>query len=253
MKTVVYQSYRTHDVPKWIEHCMDSVKAWAASRDYEYRFYDDRFFSYAPEWYRKKVNNDVLLVADLARLVLASKLLNEGYQRTIWIDADVIVFEPARFAIDEIKEYGFCKELWVAPDGKKLKAWPKVNNAVMVFTEDNNFLSYYIHACQSIVQHKVEVDRRAAGTGFLTALYQLAPFELIHQVGLFSPYLMKQLAGDQNKKVLSAYAERFRHPIYAANLCASFRNTTCHRVHMDDSLYARVIENLSSSISGLCK
>jgi hypothetical protein len=33
--TIVYQSFRTHDVPPWIEACMDSVRAWTRARGYD--------------------------------------------------------------------------------------------------------------------------------------------------------------------------------------------------------------------------
>ena len=57
MKTVVYQSYRTHDVPPWVEACLQSTRAWAASRGFQHRFLDDRFFDFCPRWYRQRVND----------------------------------------------------------------------------------------------------------------------------------------------------------------------------------------------------
>ena len=84
VKTVVYQSYRTHDVPSWISRCMASVEEWAAQTGADYRFLDDSFLEYAPEWHREKTENDIYLVSDLARLKVAGALLAEGYERTIW-------------------------------------------------------------------------------------------------------------------------------------------------------------------------
>jgi hypothetical protein len=46
-RTVVYQSYRTRDVPAWIATCMHTVRAWAASRGFDYRFIDGRLFDRA--------------------------------------------------------------------------------------------------------------------------------------------------------------------------------------------------------------
>ena len=62
MKTIVYQSYRTTDVPAWVQTCLHSARDWAASRGFEYRFFDDRFFDYCPPWYREKVGKQVLLL-----------------------------------------------------------------------------------------------------------------------------------------------------------------------------------------------
>ena len=64
MKTLVYQSFRTSDVPGWVTRCMKSVRGWAADRGFDYQFFDNRFFEYAPDWYREKVKHHRLLVGD---------------------------------------------------------------------------------------------------------------------------------------------------------------------------------------------
>ncbi len=46
MKTAVYQSYRTRDVPAWVNRCMQSVRAWADAQPFDYRFIDDRLGRY---------------------------------------------------------------------------------------------------------------------------------------------------------------------------------------------------------------
>src|SRR5262245_33138351 len=81
MSTVVCQSYRPSYVPVWIELCMATVRSWASSQGFDYRFIDDELFEYAPQWYRRKVSDDILLMSDLARLVVARRLLGEGYRR----------------------------------------------------------------------------------------------------------------------------------------------------------------------------
>ena len=53
MKTLVCQSFRTSDVPGWVTRCMKSVRGWAADRGFDYQFFDDRFFEYAPDWCRE--------------------------------------------------------------------------------------------------------------------------------------------------------------------------------------------------------
>jgi len=52
-----------------------------------------------------------LLVGDLARLELAKKFLAEGYDRTIWIDADVIVFGSENFNVDIREDFAFCRNI----------------------------------------------------------------------------------------------------------------------------------------------
>ncbi len=50
--TVVFQSFRTRDVPAWITRCMETARAWAALRGFDYQFLDDRFFDRIPDRYR---------------------------------------------------------------------------------------------------------------------------------------------------------------------------------------------------------
>ena len=254
MKTVVYQSYRTSDVPAWIERCLASVRQWAAAQGFDYRFVDDRFFDYAPAWYRTRVSGNILLVSDLARLELAKELLGEGHSRAIWIDADVLVFAPQRFHIDVTQGYAFCRELWLAPSAQpgRLVGTLRINNAVSVFAADQRFLDFYIDACERIVRGAQEqLSTLSVGTRFLTELHKLVPFPLIEQVGLFSPVLMRILADGQISEALTLYQQTTGAPIHAANLCASFRNTLADGVDMTDELYGRVIDHLLAAMPGV--
>src|SRR5688500_4692208 len=179
MKAVVYQSFRTENVPPWIEACLGSTRAWAASRGFEYRFIDDEFLGYCPPWYRRAVGNNILLVSDLARLVAARGLLIEGYDRAIWIDADVLVFAPAAFDVETGEDFAFNSELWVNREQERYVGWRRVNNAVCTFDRDNAFLYFYIQSCHRIVgrRHKegLSVDPLSVGTAFLTPLHELVP------------------------------------------------------------------------------
>ncbi|MER7539710.1 hypothetical protein ABTX77_33785 [Streptomyces sp. NPDC097704] len=62
-----------------------------------------------------------------------------------------------------------------------------------------------------------------AGTELLSECHLTGPFELIHHVGYFSPWVMDRLAaGDTD--VLAAYQDALREGVVAANLCASHEN-----------------------------
>lgn len=250
MTTVVYQTFRTTDVPAWIERCMASVRKWAQAQGFEYRFLDDSFFQYAPEWYRSRVQNNILLVSDLARLVLAKELLDEGWDRAIWVDADVLVFAPERLRIEVDEGFAFCRELWLAPSPQpgQLAGTLRVNNAVSVFAKGNRLLDFYIDACERIVRNAHgELNVLSVGTRFLTDLHRHLAFPLIEQVGLFSPVLMRILAEGHVAQAIRLYRQTAGSPIHAANLCASFRNTQADGVDMSDALYSRVIDNLLST------
>ena len=244
MKTVVYQSFRAHDCPPWLEACMRSARTWAESRGFAYRFFDDRFFDFCPPWYRQRVGANILLMSDLARLVAARELLADEFERAIWIDADVLFFAPAAFDIDagdgggdDDDRFALNTELWVNREHGQFVGWRRVNNAVCRFDRGNAFLDFYIDACQRIVRKATgPLDRLGVGTAFLTPLHKIVPLPQIPSVGTFNPILMDHLArGDAEP--LRAYRKHFAHPIGAANLCGSFRGQTCQGVRMDDGVY----------------
>ena len=144
MKTVVYQSYRTDNIPAWIASCMGSVKAWADIKGADYRFYDDEMFERVPNWYREKTKDRLVVATDLGRLILAKELLAEGYDKVIWCDADMLIFAPDQFEVPIEDEYAFGREIWIQHDAKgRLKAYRKIHNAFFVFTQNNSFLDFY--------------------------------------------------------------------------------------------------------------
>ena len=73
LKTIVYQSYRTHDVATWLQRCMRSTRGWAATQGFDYRFIDDSFFDCLPDWYRRSAGGNMQVLANLARLVVAKQ------------------------------------------------------------------------------------------------------------------------------------------------------------------------------------
>ena len=99
MKTVVYQSYRTTGVAAWIAQSMESVRSWAEGLGFAYERIDDAFFAPVPGWYRDKVGGEIVRMSNLARLLAARRLLGE-HERVVWVDANVVVFNPARLVVD---------------------------------------------------------------------------------------------------------------------------------------------------------
>jgi hypothetical protein len=265
LKTVVYQSYRTTGVPAWIERCMGTVRGWAASKNFEYVFIDDRLFDYAPRWYRERVGDQVQLVSDLARLVLAKEFLSGAFERSVWVDADVLVFDPARFEIGVSEEYAFCREVWVekfslrgaARGGFRSLRRPgvycqrRVNNSVAVFARGNSLLDFYIHACERMVRGaRGEISSLQVGTFFLTALHRKLPLPLLDDVGLFSPLVMRDIAAGGGP-CLKVYAEEFGTPLRAANLCASYSGREYDGVSVTQRMYDAVAETLLETRGGI--
>ncbi|MCE9618528.1 MAG: hypothetical protein K8R92_01300 [Planctomycetes bacterium] len=246
MKTIVYQSYRTSRVEPWIATCMKSVKAWAESKDFEYRFFDDSFFEYAPDWYRDKVNHQICPVTDLARLVAAKEFLANGYERTIWIDADMLVFAPEKLAIDLESDFTFCHEVWMVPEAAGTNhVSHRVNNSVTAFCKGNVHLDFFIDACQRIARHKPEIGKLDVGTLFLTQLRNALPFPLLENVGMLSPALMTDIALDMPHRLIE-YARHLSAPLACANLCGSLQGQNFQGAVADDSIYEKAIDTLLS-------
>ena len=80
--------------------------------------------------------------ADLARLELAARFLAEGYERAVWIDADVLVFDPQRFEINVNNSFTVSREVCLyLEDGWCIERG--VNNSVAVFQRENTFLRFF--------------------------------------------------------------------------------------------------------------
>jgi hypothetical protein len=252
MKTIVYQSYRTQDVPPWITTCMGTVRDWTRLQGYDYRFFDDGFFAYAPDWFRDKAQHAVCPVTDLARLVAARELLGQGYERSIWVDADLLVFDPAAWRIDLQQGFQFCHEVWIWTNAQGgLQPVHRVNNAVSVFSRGSPHLEFFIDACLRIGRHKDRIGKLDVGTQFLSELRRILPFPLLENVGLLTPTMMQELLDGRAQPHLDVYARALRAPLACANLCGSFQGQPFQGVATGDVLYAAVVDGLLASRGAL--
>jgi hypothetical protein len=221
MKTIVHQTYRTSAVEPWMDRCMASVRNWAQASGFEYRFFDDAMCEYAGAEYCRRVGGNMLAITDLTRLEMAREALDKGFDRTIWVDADVAVFDTAGFTIPIETGYAFCREAWISKwkDGR-IGAKIGVNNCVSVFTKDAADLDFLIHAVRHIVSTRAITSSLQVGTWLLSGLSQSLKFAQLTNVGLFSPDVIEAICtGDE--RILRAQAVSFGHKIAAANLTRS--------------------------------
>jgi hypothetical protein len=262
MKTIVYQSFRTRNIPAWINDCLQSVEAWARSHGFEYSIIDDRLFECVPAWYREKVGGNVLLLSDLGRLILAREFLQSGYDRVIWVDADVLIFSPLRFDIGITSEYLFCNEVWLHQMNPREWFWRfvtsgraariicsrRVNNAVAVFTAGNSLLDFYISAAESVVRNRSqkELTPWTVGVGFLTRLHAAIKIPLLDTVGQLSPLVCRDVA-EGGTRFVSLYGRALQSPVFAANLCSSLVGKRSYGVSISESMILRAMHNLTSS------
>jgi len=222
MTWIVYQSYREYDVAPWLERCIASVRDWADAAGHDYRFYGDEIFRRLPDWYRNKCGPYPQIATDLGRLMLAKEMLAEGAEAVIWLDADVLVFEPAAMTIDLADGYAFGRERWVEADAKgSWRVRRNVHNAVCAFAPGNDMLDFYSHAALRIMRR---VDRgvppQIVGTKFLTAMHNMVGLPLTDAVAMASPPVVADLAAGSGQ-ALEALRAELQAPAGAVNLCAS--------------------------------
>jgi hypothetical protein len=225
-----------------METCLSSVKHWAEIQGFAYRFIDDAFFSHVPDWFGEAVKGQRHLVSDLARLELARLYLDEGWERVIWVDADIYICDPQGFQIGEEQNHWLCSELWVSVRDSQWHFSRRVNNAVLAFSQGNNFLDFYRNACERIVRSKQgKLRHTEIGTSFLSGIAHLLP--LLKDVAMFSPCLLEAFYNN-NESAISRYRTEFGVSIKAINLCLTFRNTHFGDLLLDDEVFTRVIKNI---------
>jgi hypothetical protein len=238
---LVYQSFRNHDVPDWMATSMRSVRNWAEQQGFVYEFIGDEFFDVAPEWFRQRVNQQRHLVSDYARLILANHYLQQEWERVIWVDADVLIINPDLF-LDPQHPYVFCRELWMTRREGQLVFSERVNNSICAFSRNNNFLDFYLYACERIVQNMpAPLSHTAIGTSFLTPHRFVLP--LIQHSIVMSPLLLESLYRE-DEKLIAQYLEAFANPVYAINLSLTFRQQFYGGLEFTDAVYDQIIGSL---------
>ena len=228
---------------------METTRQWAAASGYDYVFLDDVFFEPLPGWFKAKAKGVKTLLADLARLLAAKKLLTEGYQRAIWVDADVVVFAPKELVLPRESLYYFCREVWIDSDAQGLIARQLVNNCVCIFEAGNAFLDFYIESVLKIAEMaKGNMLPQVLSTVFLSNLDQLVPIPKLTMIGLFSPGVIRDIVKGGGH-YLTAFKQTFKTPVYAANILSSFsgrsyNNPDGTKFQLNDAVFNQVVDIL---------
>ncbi len=224
MRTLVLQSHDPARLDGWIGLCCNTVKAWAARHDFDYRFIGNEAFDLLPDWYREKTAARPPVAADLARLLLARDALAGGdYQRVVWCDADVLVLSAEAFTLPQGEPACFGQEIWVEADKEgKLRARRNIHNAVCCFEKDGAVLPFLIHTTQRIIDRvdPAFIAPQIVGPKLIGALHSLAGFGVIEQAGALSPVVIDavQAGGGPALDILKRESPV---PPAALNLCDS--------------------------------
>jgi hypothetical protein len=220
VKTLVIQSYRATDVPEWIARCLDSVRAWAAAQGFDYQLAGDDSFRLCGEDYLARVGSNVRSITNLSRLMLVKRAHAAGYERAIWLDADIFVFAPDDFRIDLAAHYAFARETWIVRlDAQRWGVHDGVNNSAFVCMADEPDLEFLISTVRHIALHRPVETNYQLGGDLIKGLRASLGFQLIQNVGMFSADIVRALARGE-ADVLHAQARFHQAPVHAANLCA---------------------------------
>lgn len=221
---LVIQTFRTRDVPSWIDRCIKSVQNWASLNQYDYLIFGDEFYELCGEEFLNRGKKNPQAITNLARLIAIRKYLNLGYKRVIWMDADVFIYAPNKLKFDFhdkdlSRGYAFGREVWMTQEGTCLKV-PYVHNAAAIFTQDAVDLDMLIDLIKHIDARREIASNLQIGVYLLRGLQNPLMFQTFSNIGLFSPTLLRAIL-DSNEKILMSYGATYQYPAYAANLCLS--------------------------------
>jgi len=240
VRTLVIQSYRTENVPRWIRRCLDSVEAWAASQKFDYLLADDSSFALCGADYLKRVGRNMRSITNLSRLELVRDAHQRGYDRAIWLDADVLVFHPELFTIDVVERYAFAREVWISRDREgRSHATPGVNNCAFVCIRGEPDLDFLIQATRHVAMHRPISSNYQVGGDLIKGLRNSLAFATLDDVGMFSPFVVKALA-DDDEELVARQAIEHGTPVFAANLCGASNYETT----LSEPLTERAIDRL---------
>lgn len=220
MRTLIIQSFRTHDIPAWIARCLASVRAWAAAAGHDYRLTDDGVFSLCGDDYLAAVGDNMRSITNLCRLELIRLALAEGYELAVWMDADILVFDPEALAIGPRGRITFARETWISPtEGGGWTVNQTLNNCVVACPAGDPDLDLIIETTRHRARHHVVQHNHQVGVELIRGLNRFLAFPLLTNVGMFSNHMVMAVA-QGSEGLLRLQAVQHQHPIHAANLCA---------------------------------
>lgn len=250
MKTLVLQSYKTSGVAGWLKTCHNTVKNWATSAGYEYRFLGDELFEYVPAWFKRKCAGQILPITDLARLQWMQRFLREGAARVLWVDYDVVILNR-RFRVPQDSSLLFTEERCVhrARDGRLVEI-DAINNSVMMIARGSPVLEFLIGAILARGRQMGRVtDGCFAGTRLLTDLAGVFEPPLLRTVAFITPTVLIDLARGSDYS-LNMLAGSQRDSWSAANLNRSAGGKYYYGVYLNDLIYTRALGRLLDTAKG---
>jgi hypothetical protein len=220
MRTIVFQSYRRSSIPWWISRCLASVEGWTRASGFEYDFRGDEIFDLCGRDYLNSVGGNVRSITNLARLELVREAHRRDYDRAVWLDADVLVFDAENFRIPVTQRYAFARETWVERRDNGFFILHGVNNCALAFMRGEPDLDMLIGLTRHVALHRTIKSNYQVGGDIVKGLKNSLAFATIENVGMFSPSVIAGIAQD-DQELLAVQALEFGSAVFAANLAAA--------------------------------
>ena len=244
MQTLILQSAPPAP-PAWLARCMASVRGWCAAQGHAYRLLGDELFDAVPADIVARFGGGARIPkSDLGRLTWIARLLDEGWGRVMWIDADVILFDPAAMTLPPDVPYACAREHWLWHGAEGIAAREAVTNALLLFSTRAGLLDWYAAQAVTILREApLPLNRIALGPQLLTDLHAVQPLPLIESVATLSPLLMAEIHAGGGP-ALAAHRAAWTHPVAGAHLCRSLGQTRDGPALVPANIFDPVIDRL---------
>lgn len=250
-RVLVLQSCKSGVQPGWITECLESVKVWATRLGYGYEVIGDELFDGIPADVRELLAGRSMNLADIGRATTARDRLKSGAcERYVWVDSDVLVFDPGRFRVPLTETVAFCRECWVMEEAERgVGRREAVNNAICLYGRGEPFLDFYIETCLRTVRRaRHKLDRLALGVELPTALHRVYHFNLIYDAPNLSPWVIRDLLQGDGPCLerLRGEHRRWKTPALAANLCSSLSGLRFGDFTLDQGTFEMLVPLLKA-------
>ena len=217
-KVLVLQSDRPPPRPEWRRRCLASVEGWAAGQGYAYRLIGDELFDPIPDELERACVGVLLPLTDIGRLLWLQKLLREGWDRVIWLDADILIFDPSLRLTGE----AVGREIWISKGRETgYRAAESVNNCVLSVAAQSPLRQRLLEATLAeAASFRAAPHPRALGPDLFRRLHAADPLPVAPDIAMASPIMLAALAGG-DPAPLAAHRAVWVGPVRAANLCGS--------------------------------
>lgn len=249
-ETLILQAYEADRRPAWIDACLASVRRWSEANGFGYHFTTD-FFGRIPGWFRDACGAETGPLTDLARVLLMEEQLAPG-RTVVWVDADVLAFDPAALALPDVGFFAIDEvSVLRDPASGRPQLGRGINGALLGATQGDPRLALYRSAIGQVVRDRADgsIPRTIAGPVLLTHLAERLAIDRIGNVGLLTPLMIDELhhgAPDLVRTLMLATGRR----LAAANLCHFAAALAPDRAYYD-MVMERVIERLLATRGAL--